>query len=76
MKSNLLILVAATALLAACSNPTDAPEPSPWETDAPVGTQVGFQAPVFTLRDTSNAEVSLKQFRGRIVLLDFWASWC
>ena len=33
-------------------------------------------APNFTLRDLGGQEVSLDQFRGKIVLMDFWATWC
>jgi thiol-disulfide isomerase/thioredoxin len=33
-------------------------------------------APGFTLRDISGREVSLSDFRGKVVLLDFWATWC
>lgn len=33
-------------------------------------------APNFSLRDASGKTVNLSQFRGRIVLLDFWATWC
>ena len=33
-------------------------------------------APNFTLEDLSGKRVSLKQFRGRVVLLNFWATWC
>ena len=33
-------------------------------------------APGFTLADSSGTAVSLSQFRGKIVYLDFWASWC
>ena len=34
------------------------------------------KAPDFTLRDLSGNKVSLKDYRGQIVLLDFWATWC
>jgi len=34
------------------------------------------QAPDFTLTDTSGKQVSLSSFKGKYVLVDFWASWC
>ncbi len=37
---------------------------------------VGQQAPDFTQNDTAGHPVTLSSFRGRYVLLDFWASWC
>jgi peroxiredoxin len=33
-------------------------------------------APNFTLPDTSGKPVSLSSFKGKYVLVDFWASWC
>jgi cytochrome c biogenesis protein CcmG/thiol:disulfide interchange protein DsbE len=33
-------------------------------------------APEFQLRDPAGKKVNLKQYRGKIVLLDFWATWC
>ena len=36
----------------------------------------GSPAPGFTLTDINGAEVSLDDFLGKVVYLDFWASWC
>lgn len=34
------------------------------------------QAPDFTLQDLQGKAVSLRAFRGKVVLLNFWATWC
>ncbi|HEX3369828.1 MAG TPA: TlpA disulfide reductase family protein [Candidatus Cybelea sp.] len=36
----------------------------------------GRPAPVFTLRDDLGRRVSLTQYRGSIVVMNLWASWC
>lgn len=33
-------------------------------------------APDFTLQNSSGTSLKLSSYRGRIVLLDFWATWC
>ncbi|HVI48837.1 MAG TPA: TlpA disulfide reductase family protein [Chitinophaga sp.] len=38
--------------------------------------KIGTVAPDFTEKDTAGIAVSLKDFRGKYVLVDFWASWC
>lgn len=37
---------------------------------------VGKPAPDFTLPDVNGKQVSLSSFKGKYVLIDFWASWC
>ena len=37
---------------------------------------VGSTIPDFTLPDQNGKMVSVKDFRGKYVLIDFWASWC
>jgi serine/threonine protein kinase/tetratricopeptide (TPR) repeat protein/thiol-disulfide isomerase/thioredoxin len=36
----------------------------------------GQPAPGFTLQDLNGQQVSLSDFKGKVVLLDFWATWC
>ena len=38
--------------------------------------QVGDEAPNFTLLDLAGNVMSLSQLRGKVVLLNFWATWC
>lgn len=39
-------------------------------------TAVGVIAPDFTQNDPDDKPVSLSDFRGQLVLIDFWAAWC
>ena len=41
-----------------------------------IGYSVGQFAPGFSLLDLDGRHVSLASYRGQVVLLDFWASWC
>ena len=34
------------------------------------------QAPTFVLPGIDNTQVNLEDYRGNVVLVDFWASWC
>lgn len=34
------------------------------------------EAPLFTLKDLQGKDVSLTDFRGKWVILDFWGTWC
>lgn len=36
----------------------------------------GSEAPDFTLKDGDGNDVTLSALRGKVVLLDFWATWC
>jgi thiol-disulfide isomerase/thioredoxin len=60
--------LAAITLLAACSSLPDflaAPAPD-----------VGVQAPDFALEDLNGEDVNLRDLRGQVVLINFWATWC
>jgi peroxiredoxin len=38
--------------------------------------RLGSPAPAFTLPGVSGKKISLSDFKGKVVLLDFWATWC
>lgn len=38
--------------------------------------EIGEKAPDFTLTDINGKTVNLSEFKGRVVILDFFASWC
>ncbi len=38
--------------------------------------KVGVAAPDFSLSDTSGKQFTLHNFKGKYILVDFWASWC
>jgi peroxiredoxin len=44
--------------------------------EATVGVNVGESAPSFTLVDLDGNQVSLSNFRGKAVFVNFWATWC
>ncbi len=51
------------------------------EAEAPAGAlaaavKVGDAAPDFALKDFAGNEVTMESLKGKVVLLDFWATWC
>ncbi len=74
-KAILPIILTLVLLVTGCSagsEPPDGKSPT-----APVeGTQVGNLAPDFQLQNLDGQAVSLSDFRGKPVLVNFWASWC
>lgn len=52
-----------------------AAEPSSVVAVPSLGNQVGNLAPDFRLNDLEGKTVSLSEFRGKPVLLNFWATW-
>ena len=37
---------------------------------------IGQQAPDFSIKDQSGHEIKLSDYRGKLVFLNFWATWC
>lgn len=40
------------------------------------GAQLGAPAPALTFKDLDGREVRLADFKGKVVVVDFWATWC
>jgi cytochrome oxidase Cu insertion factor (SCO1/SenC/PrrC family) len=78
-----VLIVAAIGLLASIvvgllhpgSTPTGSSSKST-SSGAPVGLQVGDAAPNFTLSTLDGKQVSLSDFRGKPVMLNFWYTTC
>ena len=71
----LLVFLIVVVLLSGCDN-------SSQQQNSPSGTTVARKgdvdnmAPDFTLTNIRGEEVSLSQYRGKVVILNFWATWC
>jgi len=57
-----LLIISILFVLAACTSNTD--------------TDTMKVAPDFTLKAITGEKISLKDFKGDVVLVDFWATWC
>jgi thiol-disulfide isomerase/thioredoxin len=76
----ILILIAAVAVVERVTRPAVAVIPIP-VTSIPVenvrtGARIGLVAPDFTLPTTGDKEFKLSDYRGKNVVLNFWATWC
>ncbi len=71
----LILLLFGTPLLQGCgakpNNAQGAPQGPP-----PVGIKVGQTAPDFTLTGLDGQEYRLNDLRGKVVMVNFWATWC
>jgi peroxiredoxin len=53
-----------------------APPAGPAAPAKPATLAAGAVAPDFVMRDINDKEVRLSDFKGKVVVLDFWATWC
>jgi|SRR5271156_1449387 len=74
LRKRLLFLALAAVGLAGCS-PHPASVPSPKEEVIAAG-EIGSRLPEFSIKDLQGKEISSSDLRGKVVLVDFWATWC
>ena len=77
MKTNFQITLVFVALLmiaaTSCKKTTDNPSTGG---EKETGVKVGLYAPDFSLPDENGNTTTLSSYQGKVVLIDFWASWC
>jgi thiol-disulfide isomerase/thioredoxin len=72
-KMNILLVIAAASVLTlgfVKSENQDSPS------GAVIGTNIGNKAPDLKYMTPAGKELALSSLKGKIVLVDFWASWC
>ncbi len=76
MRRLLLILLAPCLLLVPAFVPSAAIGGSQKGAKPEEGVKIGNIAPDFTLVDADGKKYSLSSLRGKVVLVNFWATWC
>lgn len=77
-KINIILVLAAVSVLAFGFVKTDSKD-KPLQTEksgAVVGLNIGNKAPELKFADPQGKEIALSSLKGKVVLVDFWASWC
>ena len=74
LRKRLLVLSLAAAGLAGCGQHSARP-PQPKIEVIGAG-EIGSRLPDFSLKDLQGREISSADLRGKVVLIDFWATWC
>ena len=73
MLALIALIIAVMLLLPSCGNN---PRKAVPEEEAATRVQVGDKAPDFTVEMFDGSRVALSDLRGKVVLLNFWATWC
>src|ERR1700720_4484627 len=74
LRKRLLLLTIAAVGLTGC-NQRPASHPPPKENVIAAG-EIGSRLPDFSVKDLQGHSVSSADLRGKVVLIDFWATWC
>jgi len=75
----LCMALALPLLVLACKPARETPAPASADADdaaASAATSTAVPAPAFSLLDLEGKRVELAQFKGQVLVIDFWATWC
>jgi thiol-disulfide isomerase/thioredoxin len=73
LRKNLFLSIAAIVLAGCSPHPAGSPQP---KVAVIAAGDIGSQLPDFTVKDLQGHEISSADLRGKVVLIDFWATWC
>ena len=74
LRTPLLFLSLAVIGLVGCDQHPSSPPPP--KTDVIAAGEIGSRLPEFSVKDLEGHEVSSVDLHGKVVLIDFWATWC
>lgn len=75
MLALIAVIIAVLLLLPSCGN-RNAKKSAETDTESTTLVKAGETAPDFTVELVDGSQLSLKELRGKVVLLNFWATWC
>ena len=76
LKRHYLLYLLLTILVAVVIYRVQTPVDSQVKIKPQVGLEVGMQAPDFTLRNLNGNLERLSEFKDKVIILNFWATWC
>jgi thiol-disulfide isomerase/thioredoxin len=74
-RKRLMILSLTAVGLAGCNQHSASP-PQPRKETVIAAGEIGSRLPDFSVKDLQGREVSSADLRGKVLLIDFWATWC
>jgi peroxiredoxin len=74
LRKRLLVLSLAAVGLAGCDRHSASPTSS--KENVIAAGEIGSPLPDFSVKDLQGHEISSADLRGRVLLIDFWATWC
>jgi len=74
LRKSLLVLSCAVAGLAGYKQHPASPPPA--KENVIAAGEIGSRLPDFAVKDLQGHEISSAELRGKVVLIDFWATWC